>query len=227
MAVAEARSLSPGEARRVYDRIGAKQDSQGWYEDAATDELLAHGGFGEARAVFEFGCGTGRFAARLFEDYLPEGATYRGVDLSPVMVELARKRLAPLGGRAEIDLVAGGPPASEPTAAYDRFVSNYVFDLLSEDDIRAVLGEAERLLRPGGLLCLASLSSGSTAPSRVVAWLWTKVHRWRPALVGGCRPLELRRWLPEESWRLVHQARVAPWGVPSEAVVAERRETAL
>ena len=35
--------LTPAEARRVYDRVGAKQDAQGWYEDAATDVLLAHG----------------------------------------------------------------------------------------------------------------------------------------------------------------------------------------
>lgn len=214
--------LSRDEARRVYNRIGTKQDSQSWYEDAATEELLAHGRFGEARAVFELGCGTGRFAARLLEELLPQDAVYRTVDLSPVMVELARKRLAPFASRAEVRLGDGTPPTGEPTAAYDRFVSNYVFDLLSEEHIRAVLREAERMLRPGGLLCLAGLSSGSTAASRVVAWLWKRVHRLRPALVGGCRPLELRPLLAGGSWRLVHHARVAPWGVPSEALVAER-----
>jgi cyclopropane fatty-acyl-phospholipid synthase-like methyltransferase len=45
----------------------------------------------------------------------------------------------------------GGAPIGEPAAAYDRFVSNYVFDLLSEEDIRAVIAEAYRVLRPGGI----------------------------------------------------------------------------
>jgi ubiquinone/menaquinone biosynthesis C-methylase UbiE len=39
----------------------------------------------------------------------------------------------------------------------NRFV-NYVLDLLSEEDIHAALGEAGRLLEPGGLLCLTELS---------------------------------------------------------------------
>jgi len=216
-------TLSADQARRFYDRIGRRQDSQGWYEDPATAELLAHGRFAEARAVFELGCGTGRFAARLLAEHLPEGALYRGTDLSPVMVDLAQKCLAPFGGRAEVRLVAGGPPSGEPAGAYDRFVSNYVFDLLSQEEIRAVLREAERMLEPGGLLCVASLSTGSNLASRCVARLWTAVYRWRPALVGGCRPLELRPYLAEDSWRVLHLARVAPWGVPSEAVVAERR----
>jgi tRNA G46 methylase TrmB len=56
-------ALSPEQARRIYDRIGRAQDWQRFYEDAATAELAAHASFGDARAVFELGCGTGRFAA--------------------------------------------------------------------------------------------------------------------------------------------------------------------
>jgi hypothetical protein len=52
--------LSHRETRRVYDRIGAKQDTQAFYEDVATRELIRHGDFASATAVFEFGCGTGR-----------------------------------------------------------------------------------------------------------------------------------------------------------------------
>ena len=92
-------TLSHAEARKAYDRIGPLQDSQAFYEDQATDVLLQHGAFNTAAAVFEFGCGTGRFAERLLRDFLPPAAHYRGVDVSPRMVDLARTRLNPYGAR--------------------------------------------------------------------------------------------------------------------------------
>ena len=56
----EVPALSPAQARAVYDRVGASQDRQGWYEKAAVDEAVAHGAFETARSVVEVGCGTGR-----------------------------------------------------------------------------------------------------------------------------------------------------------------------
>jgi len=214
--------LSREQARRVYDRIGARQDTQAFYEDRATDLLIQHGDFGAARRVLEFGCGTGRFASRLLSGHLPASASYRALDLSPIMAELARARLAPFGSRAEVVLTDGSPPTSEPAASCDRFVSNFVLDLLSEDDIAAVVREAHRILVPGGLVCVSSLSSGAGGFSRLVSRVWSRVHAWRPALVGGCRPLDLLAWFPPPQWRVRHHSRLAPFGVPSEVVVAAR-----
>lgn len=102
------RTLSHDEARRIYDRVGRKLDTQAFYEDRATDEIVRLGDFSAARSVFEFGCGTGRFAARLLEGHLPETATYRAVDQSETMVRVARARLAPFGERARLPLAKGG-----------------------------------------------------------------------------------------------------------------------
>jgi ubiquinone/menaquinone biosynthesis C-methylase UbiE len=215
-------ALSREQARRVYDRIGARQDTQAFYEDRATEILVQHAQFGAAHRVLEFGCGTGRFALRLLSHHLPQGARYRGLDLSPTMVRLARERLAPFGSRVEVVLTDGSPPVAEPAASCDRVVSNYVLDLLSEDDIAAVVCEAHRILESGGLLCLSSLSTGTGSFSRLVSRTWSRVHALRPALVGGCRPLELISWVPSAQWRLRHHAKLAPFGVPSEVLVAER-----
>jgi len=160
------KTLSHAEARAFYDRMGAKQDTQAFYEDAATRDLVAHGHFEEARAVVEFGCGTGRFAKGLLEQHTPPTATYLGVDVSPRMVEIARGRLERFGNRASVQLTDGKPRIDAPDGSCDRFVSNYVFDLLSEADIAAVVSEAHRMLRPGGLICLASLSPGRARRDR-------------------------------------------------------------
>lgn len=215
-------TLSHEEARRAYDRIGSLQDSQGFYEDRATALVVHHGLFGGAESVFEFGCGTGRFALRLFEEFLSPTARYRGVDVSPKMVRLAQTRLASHSQRAEVLLTEGGPPVSELSESYDRFVSNYVLDLLSHEDIRTVLREAHRMLRPGGLLCLAGLSTGVSLVSRTMERLLSWIQSLRPSLVGGCRPVDLLPFLREPEWLVQYHAKVVAFGIPSEVVVAKR-----
>ncbi len=215
--------LSPDEARRAYDRIGRTQDTQAFYEDRATTEVVAHLDPASAHAVFELGCGTGRFAAALLAERLPVDAVYHAVDVSPVMVALARERLARFGSRVDVRLSDGEPPTAEPSERYDRFVSNFVLDLLPDETIVRMLREAHRMLRPGGLIGLASLTVGFTPASRALGWLWARLHAWRPALVGGCRALELSTLLPHAAWRVRHHARMAPFGIALEVIVAERQ----
>ena len=216
-------TLSHAEARRAYDRIGRLQDTQAFYEDVVTSLLLQRGDFSSARSVFEFGCGTGRFAQRLLEKELSPGARYRGVDLSPRMIGLAQARLRPWAERAELRLSEGGPPSDEPPASCDRFVSNYVFDLLAIEEIEAVLREAHRMLRPGGLLCTTGLSTGIDPVSRAMAHAWSWLQSRVPSMVGGCRPVDVLPLLAAEKWEVRHHSKLVRFGVTSECLVAERR----
>lgn len=216
------KTLSREQARRVYDRIGRFQDAQAFYEDRAVALMIEHGRFDVAECVFEFGCGTGRLAERLLAEHLPPGARYRGIDLSPKMVGIATERLARFASRATVQQSDGEPPADEAEGSRDRFVSTYVLDLLSEQDIARVLEHAHRILQPGGLLCLTSLCTGTGPASRALVAAWRALHRLSPTLVGGCRPLDLVDHLPSSAWKIHYQARVAPFAVPSEVVVAER-----
>ncbi len=215
--------LSRDQARAHYDRFGAKQDRQAYYEDPVTMDLVRHASFEKARAVVELGCGTGRFAETLLRDHLAPTATYVGLDLSSTMVVLAEARLVPFGPRAAVRLTDGSPYLDMPDTSCDRFVSNFVLDLLGEEDCQAVVAQAHRVLEPGGLLCLSSLAPGFTALSRFVAGAIRLVHAARPSLVGGCRPLELLRFVDETQWTIRHQDRLAPYGIPSAVLVAERR----
>jgi SAM-dependent methyltransferase len=216
------RVLDRDEARRFYDRFGARQDRQAFYERPALEELADHLDLEAARAVVEFGCGTGRFAAELLRERLAPDATYLALDVSATMVELARARLAPFGERAQVRRTDGAARVDAPDGALDRFLSTYVLDLLSLEDIGAVLREARRVLRPGGLLGLVGLTPADRGVARVLSALWRGVHRLRPALVGGCRPLEIRRALAAEHWTLRHRGVVAPYAIASEVVVAIR-----
>lgn len=218
------RVLSPPAARAYYDRFGKKQDSQGFYEDPALDDLIAHAGFQDARSVFELGCGTGKLAARLLGEHLPSSASYLGCDLSPVMIDIAERRLEPFGARARVALSDGAVRFPLADGSVDRVVSSYVLDLLPEAEIRRFFSEAHRTLSPQGKVCLASLTRGFGLASRLVSLLWTMVFKLRPGLVGGCRPIRLESFLDPSRWRILHRKLLAPYGVPSEVLVAERND---
>lgn len=216
------RTISRAEARAFYDRLGHRQDWQAVIEDPTVEDLIVHAQFGEAQAVCEFGCGTGRLAERLLREFLPRGSTYVGVDVSGTMVGLARARLTPWKERVKVIQTDGAPHIPLRAAGCDRFVACYVLDLLSERDIRDLLSEAHRVLVPRGLLCLVSLTRGRTAASKVLISVWERIYAWRPGLVGGCRPLDLCSYLSDELWQVEHQTVISRFGFSSEVIVAAR-----
>lgn len=215
--------LTPSEAQAYYDRFGKKQDSQGFYEDPALDDLIAHAGFRAARRIFEFGCGTGKFAKRLLTGDLSPTAAYLGCDVSPTMTSLATERLADFADRAQVVRTGGMVQFPLTDQSVHRVVSNYVLDLLSEADTHLGFSEAHRVLIPGGKLCLVSLTNGVTLPSRIVSSLWMTVFRMRASLVGGCRPIHLESYADPADWQIEYRNVLTPFGVPSEVLVLARK----
>jgi ubiquinone/menaquinone biosynthesis C-methylase UbiE len=215
--------LTSSQARAYYDKFGKKQDLQGFYEDPALDDLVAHAGFQNARKIFEFGCGTGKFAERLLAEYMSPSATYFGCDVSSTMVGLATHRLLDYGKRAKVVWTNGIVHFPLPDQSVDRIVSTYVLDLLSMEDIGLVFIEAHRVLTPEGKLSLISLTKGVTFLSRMVSFIWMTVFRLRASLVGGCRPIQLERYVDPRRWDLEYRNVMTPFGVPSEILVLAQR----
>lgn len=218
------RVLDPAAVRAYYDRFGSKQDHQGFYEDPALDDLIAHAGFQTARHVFEFGCGTGKLAARLLERPLPAAATYLGCDGAPVMIDLAEHRLQRHAGRARVILSDGAIRFPLADRSVDRVVCCYVLDLLAGPDIERFLAESRRVIEPGGKVCIASLTNGVGLPSRLVSKLWHAIFRISPAVVGGCRPIDLDARIDPREWRVAHRCIVTPFGVPSQVLILEAND---
>jgi ubiquinone/menaquinone biosynthesis C-methylase UbiE len=213
--------LSHEEARAFYDRFGSKQDWQRFYEDPAVANLSEHLPLGSATSVIEFGCGTGRLAERMLARHLPMEATYLGLDVSSTMVTLAERRLRRFGARAKVLLTTGETKLELDSSTFDLFLSVYVLDLLAESDIRALIAEAHRVLKAGGLLGLVSLTHGFTFVSKVLERMWLSIYKMRPTLVGGCRPVTLEPFL-RDGWKLRHKERMITFSIPSAVLVAEK-----
>ncbi|BCB86260.1 class I SAM-dependent methyltransferase [Phytohabitans suffuscus] len=154
--------------RRRWDRMS------GSYDDSMTRADRRF--FGDTRQwvcgqatgeVLEVAIGTG-----LNLPHYPAGARLTGVEFSPGMLALARRRAADLG-RA-IDLREGDAQALDlPDAAYDTVVCT--FGLCAIPDDRGALAEMDRVLRPGGLLLLADHVAAGPWPLRAVQWLVERV----------------------------------------------------
>ena len=213
-------TLTRSQAKTFYDRFGKKQDTQAFYEDAALEDLIKHAGFDNTKAIFEFGCGTGRFAIRLLTSCLSPSATYTGIDLSETMVNIAQQRLSPYSDRARVIQSDGSIHYPIADHSVDRVVSTYVLDLLSETDIQQAIAEAHRVLTPDGKLCLVSLSTGINFSSRMVCAIWNAVFNQRASLVGGCRPVQLASYLDENSWSIDYHKVITQFAVPSEILIA-------
>jgi SAM-dependent methyltransferase len=215
--------LTPEQARRTYDHIGRLQDLQAVYERRPINELLAHADFEHAHAVIEFGHGTGALARRLLDHRLPSDAHYTGVDISPHMHQLATHRLQPYHDRVALQLADGTLPLPFPDGSFDRFLAVYVFDLLDPDAIAQVLANAQRLLAADGLLCLASLTAGATRSARLLTHAWQAIWTRNPALLGGCRPIQLTPYLDPAHWTTRHHTTVTALAITTEVLVAAKR----
>lgn len=150
--------------RRRWDRVSGSYDGimtpadQRFFGD--TRQWVCGQATGE---VLEVAIGTG-----LNLVHYPAGARLTGVEFSPGMLALARRRATDLD-RA-VDLREGDAQALDlPDAAYDTVVCT--FGLCAIPDDRKALAEMDRVLRPGGLLLLADHVAAGPWPLRAVQWL--------------------------------------------------------
>lgn len=131
--------------RQIYERTAPRYDRL----IALSERLLFSGGrdwvAGQARGdVLEVAVGTGRNLERY-----PADVRVTGVELSPAMLAVAQTRATRLSRPA--DLRVGDAQRLEfPDAAFDTVV--FALALCSIPDERQAVGEAFRVLRPGGLL---------------------------------------------------------------------------
>lgn len=214
------RVFAPENAKRFYDRLGAIQDTQ-FYERAPVKTLISHADFEHAYSVFELGCGTGRFAARLLAERLPPQAQYMGIDISTTMVEIAARRLTRWSDRTTVEQADGTTGLPYADGRFDRFVATYVFDLLPPSSIGFLLREAHRVLSPDGKFCAVTSTEGIGPVSRMISGVWQAVYDRRPGLVGGCRPLHLSKLLDAAKWQFEYVQVLVSWGITSEIAVAK------
>jgi demethylmenaquinone methyltransferase/2-methoxy-6-polyprenyl-1,4-benzoquinol methylase len=105
------------------------------------------------------------------------------------------------------------------TASFDAVFSTFMLDLIDTPDIPCVLGEMQRVLKPGGRVGLVSMSKACAG--NVVVKVYERFHRWLPKVID-CRPIYLQSAVELAGLHCeVHHTRLM-WGIPVEIVIARR-----
>jgi ubiquinone/menaquinone biosynthesis C-methylase UbiE len=146
------REMDDGErTARQYDAMAADyapdnavSPYNAFYERPATMALL--GNVAGLRAL-EVGCGSGVLTTWLVD----QGAVVTAMDVSPVMLGLARQSV---GDRADLVLADLAAPLPFETAAFDIVVASLVLHYVL--DWTCALGELRRVLGPGGAVVFST-----------------------------------------------------------------------
>ena len=147
--------------RRHYDRSAGSYDRIISWAEKALFGGAREGVCSQARGeVLEIAVGTGRNFP-----FYPEGVRLSGIELSPKMLDLARRRARELGRDADLR-VGDAHNLPYPDASFDTVIVTLA--LCTIPDHRRALAEAARVLRPGGELLLLEHVRSPVLPVRLL-----------------------------------------------------------
>lgn len=173
----------------------------------------------EGEAVLEVGFGTGYSLVEIARSVGKNGQAC-GIDLTPEMVELARKRLQKEGLAEGVELYEGD--AREMPFQDNRFDGVYMastLELFDTPDIPRVLAEVKRVLKPTGKLILISMTKQGYERSGVLRF-YEWIHRTFPRY-ASCRPIYVEDSAREAGFEVVKSEDMMIAGLfPMKTVIA-------
>jgi SAM-dependent methyltransferase len=153
----------------------------------ATVQWLADGAGSDRPTVVDLCCGPAAIGQRLL-GRLP-GARYVGIDIDPVLLELARRVAGTFGsGRMEIvecDVADEKWLDGIQVGGVDVVCSSTALHWLSTEELDLTLAHAWRSLRPGGLLLNADHLGFDDSPSLTSLAAWIAARDAATALADG------------------------------------------
>lgn len=208
------------EARQFYNRISGFYDCiAGSFEQRYAFHTLKLLELQAGEKVVEIGFGTGNILKKLAQLIGDEGKTY-GIDISPGMLEVTRKKLikAKLMDRVELRC---GDATNLPfdDSFFDAAFMSFTLELFDTWEIPKVLEEIKRTLKTGGRVGIVSLSKSYGESMLLRLYEWT--HRQWPRYLD-CRPIYVEDSLKEADFNIVSSEKASLAGLPLEIIVATR-----
>lgn len=201
----------------VYDKIAHFYDL--WSrlaESRAVKRALELADIRDGQHILEAAVGTGLVFQQIVQRN-PNGRN-TGIDLSRGMLAKARRRLAGLRD-TNYSLTHGtAMDLGTESGCVDLLINNYMFDLISFQDMPLALAEFHRVLKPGGRLVLVNMTRGRSRASRIYDRFYSRF----PRLFGGCRGVELTGILERNRFRVDTREYIQQCLFPSEVIVAHK-----
>lgn len=207
--------LSQKRIGAVYNRIAPIYDIWGKLtESRARERAIELAEIKDGQHILEVAVGTG-LAFQEIVKRNPKGIN-TGIDLSPGMLDKARKRLSRIsGGHYSLQLGTAGQLPME-NESIDSLMNNYMFDLIPFAEMDAILQEFRRVLKKEGRLILVNMTEGE----RFGSGLYDLIYRISPQTMGGCRGVGLTERLERNGFRVEKREYFQQMLFPSEVILA-------
>lgn len=161
----------------------------------------------EPARILEIGVGTG-----LTLDQYPQEANLTGIDLSPEMLDRARKRAGEMQGRT-IDLhVMDAEALDFDDASFDCVTVPYVLSVTPNPD--QLVSELRRVCRPGGHIVIVNHFSGSR-----FWWLLEQIVRSVADRIGFRSDFDYGRHILSHDWQVESCTPVNLFGLSKLVVI--------
>ncbi|NTV02828.1 MAG: methyltransferase domain-containing protein [Chlorobiaceae bacterium] len=194
----------------VYDIWGTLTESN------ARQRAIDLAGITDGLNILEVAVGTG-LAFHEIVKRNPNGSN-TGIDLSEGMLSRARKRLQGVGMANYTLSIASALDLPVKSSSVDILFNNYMFDLMTPENIDRALEEFKRVLKLGGRLVLVNMTKGEKHGSCI----YERIYRMFPALMGGCRGVVLSGSLELQGFTVVSREYYQQMLFPSEVVMATK-----
>jgi len=139
-------------------------------EEAIKNALIHQANIQPDQVILDVGCGTGTLTL-LIKQAQPDASVY-GIDIDPLVLDIARKKVEQ--AKQTIALQIGTATCLPyPDKSFDRVFASLILHHLTKQDKQRALGEAFRVLKPGGELHVADICK----PNDSIMWLISLIVR--------------------------------------------------
>ncbi|SRR6266498_4960916 len=211
------RKLDKNETIKNYKKVVWFYDFWSWLtESKAAKHIIELAEIIDNTDVLEVACGTGV----VFEQIVklnPNGKNI-GIDLSPDMLDKAKKRLRNIKN-VNYELKEGDAlNLNFQDNSFDIIINNFMVDLMPAETFDKIAQEFYQILKPNGVIVMSTFSFGFKKIHRF--WFW--VAKKFPGLLTGCRPVSFKECLIKAGFVIEKDLEISQNTFPSEIIKARK-----